>query len=351
MRHEGSIASTAWSCSDSASMCSTTRGWPKRWCKRPSSSSASRPEATTPAGARCGAGCSRWPARPPYDIARRPSSRPFLPVEDFQLPPQYDTVDKRSRSSPSTRPSTSCPSIYADVMRLVRDGLTHSEIAERARHPGRHRQIPDRPRRPTRCGPSWPACEAATMLSERDIELAHPEAFDFVFGNLPAAKRAEFNRHLSGCRYCQGVVDEYSEIGRIIKQPSAARRAASRPRRPDRRRHARCPRRPARQGRCRDLTPRTKPPPGPTRYPGASLRPSPRPGSSQSPSSSPGRGRGPAPPIARRPAGTGRPEGGRQSPPCRCGGAPSPPGRHSCRRRRDHHRRDRRSAQPRRPAG
>ena len=28
-----------------------------------------------------------------YDIARRPSSRPLLPVEDFQLPPQYDTVD------------------------------------------------------------------------------------------------------------------------------------------------------------------------------------------------------------------------------------------------------------------
>ncbi len=55
------------------------------------------------------------------------------------------------------------------------------------------------------------------MLSERDVELAHPEAFDFVWGNLPAAKRADFNRHLGGCRYCQGVVDEYSEIGRIIK--------------------------------------------------------------------------------------------------------------------------------------
>ena len=29
-----------------------------------------------------------------HDIARRPSSRPLLPVEDFQLPPQYDTVDQ-----------------------------------------------------------------------------------------------------------------------------------------------------------------------------------------------------------------------------------------------------------------
>ena len=54
------------------------------------------------------------------------------------------------------------------------------------------------------------------MLSERDIEAAHPDAFDFVWGNLPAAKRAEFSRHLSGCRYCQGVVQEYREIGRII---------------------------------------------------------------------------------------------------------------------------------------
>jgi hypothetical protein len=55
------------------------------------------------------------------------------------------------------------------------------------------------------------------MLSERDVELAHPEAFDFVWGNLPAADRADFNRHLAGCRYCQGVVDEYSDIGQIIK--------------------------------------------------------------------------------------------------------------------------------------
>jgi Anti-sigma-K factor rskA len=55
------------------------------------------------------------------------------------------------------------------------------------------------------------------MLSDRDIDLAHPEAFDFVFGNLPRDKRAEFNRHLGGCRYCQGVVDEYAGIGSIIK--------------------------------------------------------------------------------------------------------------------------------------
>ncbi len=55
------------------------------------------------------------------------------------------------------------------------------------------------------------------MLSESDIDAAHPDAFDFVFGNLPKAKRADFNRHLIGCRYCQAVVDEYSDIGQIIQ--------------------------------------------------------------------------------------------------------------------------------------
>ena len=55
------------------------------------------------------------------------------------------------------------------------------------------------------------------MLSDRDIELAHPDAFDFAWGNLPAAKRAEFDRHLADCRSCQGVIDEYSEIGQITK--------------------------------------------------------------------------------------------------------------------------------------
>ena len=56
------------------------------------------------------------------------------------------------------------------------------------------------------------------MLSEQDIEQARPEAFNFVFGNLPPAKRAEFNRHLAGCRHCQAVIEEYSEIGGIIQQ-------------------------------------------------------------------------------------------------------------------------------------
>jgi len=66
-----------------------------------------------------------------YDIARRPSSRPFLPVEDFQLPPQYDSVDEALTVLAVDQALDKLPSIYATVMRLVRDGFTHSEIAER----------------------------------------------------------------------------------------------------------------------------------------------------------------------------------------------------------------------------
>jgi RNA polymerase sigma-70 factor (ECF subfamily) len=65
------------------------------------------------------------------DIARRPSSRPFLPVEDFQLPPQYDSVDEALTTFTVDQALDKLPSVYGDVMRLVRDGFTHSEIAER----------------------------------------------------------------------------------------------------------------------------------------------------------------------------------------------------------------------------
>jgi RNA polymerase sigma-70 factor (ECF subfamily) len=66
-----------------------------------------------------------------YDVARRPSSRPLLPVEDFQLPPQYDTTEQMLTVLTVDQALDKLPSIYADVMRLVRDGLTHSEIATR----------------------------------------------------------------------------------------------------------------------------------------------------------------------------------------------------------------------------
>jgi len=66
-----------------------------------------------------------------YDVARRPSSRPMLSVEDFQLPPQYDSVDEALTVLTVDQALDKLPSIYGDVMRLVRDGFTHSEIAGR----------------------------------------------------------------------------------------------------------------------------------------------------------------------------------------------------------------------------
>ena len=65
------------------------------------------------------------------DIARRPSSRPFLPVKDFQLPTQYDPVDEALTVLTVDQALDKLPSIYGDVLRLVREGFTHSEIAER----------------------------------------------------------------------------------------------------------------------------------------------------------------------------------------------------------------------------
>ena len=66
-----------------------------------------------------------------YDIARRPSSRPLLPAEDFQLPPQYDSVDEALTTLTVDQALDKLPSIYADVKLLVRDGFTHPEIAQR----------------------------------------------------------------------------------------------------------------------------------------------------------------------------------------------------------------------------
>jgi len=65
------------------------------------------------------------------DIARRPSFRPFLPVEDFQLPPQYDTVDQALTVFIVDQTLDKLPVIYSDVMRQVRDDHTQSEIADR----------------------------------------------------------------------------------------------------------------------------------------------------------------------------------------------------------------------------
>ena len=70
-----------------------------------------------------------------YDIARRPSSRPLLPVEDFQLPHQYDSVDEALTVLTIDQAIDKLPEIYGNVIRLARRGFTHSEIAEGLRIP------------------------------------------------------------------------------------------------------------------------------------------------------------------------------------------------------------------------
>jgi DNA-directed RNA polymerase specialized sigma24 family protein len=62
-------------------------------------------------------------ARPAaIDIARRPSSRPFLPGEDFQAPPRYDTVGEALATLTAGQALDELLLIYSDVLRLVRDG-------------------------------------------------------------------------------------------------------------------------------------------------------------------------------------------------------------------------------------
>jgi RNA polymerase sigma-70 factor (ECF subfamily) len=112
-----------------------------------------------------------------YDIARRPSSRPLLPVEDFQLPPQYDTVDQALTVLTVDQALGKLPSIYADVMRLVRDGFTQSEIAGRLgirsvlSNPGWPRQQ-TRQRSVTSAGDTRPASRTPALASGKSLPPA-----------------------------------------------------------------------------------------------------------------------------------------------------------------------------------
>jgi RNA polymerase sigma-70 factor (ECF subfamily) len=66
------------------------------------------------------------------DIRKRPSSRPLLPVEDVDMPPQPDTVDQILDSMIVREALESLGSGHAQVIQLAQDeGLTQSQIAER----------------------------------------------------------------------------------------------------------------------------------------------------------------------------------------------------------------------------
>ena len=55
------------------------------------------------------------------------------------------------------------------------------------------------------------------MQPEGQVDLAHPEAADWVLGTLESAESEEFQRHLTGCGHCQLAVAEFGHIGRILQ--------------------------------------------------------------------------------------------------------------------------------------
>ena len=66
------------------------------------------------------------------DIRKRPSSRPLLPVEDFQLPPLPDNTDQILDSLIVREALDKLTTDHASVLRLaLEEGLTQAQIAER----------------------------------------------------------------------------------------------------------------------------------------------------------------------------------------------------------------------------
>ena len=66
------------------------------------------------------------------DIHKRPSSRPLMPVEDVDVPPQPDSVDQILDSMMVREAFESLSPGHAQVLRLAQEeGLTQSQIAER----------------------------------------------------------------------------------------------------------------------------------------------------------------------------------------------------------------------------
>jgi hypothetical protein len=50
-----------------------------------------------------------------------------------------------------------------------------------------------------------------------DLDLAHPEAADWVLGSLGPAETEEFGHHLASCRHCQAVVAEFGQLGQMLQ--------------------------------------------------------------------------------------------------------------------------------------
>lgn len=66
-----------------------------------------------------------------YDVAKRPSSRPLLALEEGHLPPQGDGVDEILDSLVMRQALDTLPAGQRDVLQLALDGFTQSQIAQR----------------------------------------------------------------------------------------------------------------------------------------------------------------------------------------------------------------------------
>jgi anti-sigma-K factor RskA len=61
------------------------------------------------------------------------------------------------------------------------------------------------------------------MLPDREADLAHPEAADWVLGTLGPAQAEDFPRHLTDCPQCRAAVAEFGELGQMLQHlPPAA---------------------------------------------------------------------------------------------------------------------------------
>ena len=248
-------------------MCSTTRGWPKRWCKRPSSSSASRPGTTTPAGARCGAGCSRWPSRPLTTLPGAPRPGRSCRSRTSSCRPSTTPWTRRSPFSTVDQALDKLPSIYGDVMRLVRRRL-HSQRDRRAsRHPDRHRQVPDGQGSRHVAGRTGQPARWRRCFLSREIERPIPRPSTSSSATCPPPSGPSFNRHLSELPLLPG---HRRRVQRHRQDHQAAFRRTSSP--PPNSKSERSPRwslpwpssGPSQISRP---TRRTRPPPGSTRFP------------------------------------------------------------------------------------
>ena len=56
------------------------------------------------------------------------------------------------------------------------------------------------------------------MTADGLIDLAHPEAADWLLGTLEPAAAAEFGDHLADCGDCQTAVAELGHVGRVLQQ-------------------------------------------------------------------------------------------------------------------------------------